>query len=91
MDWAGTPAVTKVGEKIPAICLDYGFGPDQEKVNLAERCAVRTRRCSCCVRVPRAARNSRHGGPCQLLTARMFRLQGKKVILLGLPGAFTPC
>ena len=39
-DWAGTPVVTAVGEKIPAICLDYGFGPDQEQVNLAERCAV---------------------------------------------------
>ena len=39
-DWAGTPVVTAVGEKIPAVCLDYGFGPDQEKVNLAERCAV---------------------------------------------------
>ena len=44
-DWAGTPVVTTVGEKIPAISLDYGFGPDQETVNLSERCAVGT--CAC--------------------------------------------
>lgn len=54
-DWMGTPVCTKVGDKIPSVCLDYEFGDDQQKVNLAERCA------------------------------------GKKTLLLGLPGAFTPC
>ena len=44
-----------VGDKMPAVVIDHGFGDDQEKVNMAERCA------------------------------------GKKIILLGLPGAFTPC
>jgi len=42
----------KVGEKIPAIDLDFGFPP--EKINLATRVA------------------------------------GKRTLLVGLPGAFTP-
>jgi peroxiredoxin len=41
-----------VGQKLPAVKLDYGFPP--EKINIAERAA------------------------------------GKKIILVGLPGAFTP-
>ena len=43
----------KVGETVPSVELDFGFGPPS-KINLAERVA------------------------------------GKKVILVGLPGAFTP-
>ena len=47
--------IAGVGDKMPSVVVDCGFGDDQEKVNMAERCA------------------------------------GKKVLLLGLPGAFTPC
>jgi len=44
----------KVGDKIPAVTVDYGFNPIVE-VKMDERCA------------------------------------NKKVVIMGLPGAFTPC
>ena len=47
--------LVKAGDSIPSIIMDQGFGPDQQKVDLAELC------------------------------------KGSKIILLGLPGAFTPC
>jgi len=45
-------AARAVGDKIPAVSVDFGFPP--AKVDMAERCA------------------------------------GKKTIIVGLPGAFTP-
>ena len=45
----------KVGDEMPPVSVDFGFGDDQIQINMAERC------------------------------------KGKKVLLLGLPGAFTPC
>jgi hypothetical protein len=49
---SNVPPLLKIGDKLPAISLDYGFPP--EKVDLAARTA------------------------------------GKKTIVIGLPGAFTP-
>lgn len=49
------PSPLAVGDKMPAVSVDFGFGDTQVQINMADRCA------------------------------------GKKILVLGLPGAFTPC
>jgi len=51
--YLATALLALVGERVPSITLDQGWGPPS-KIDLAER------------------------------------VKGKKVLLLGLPGAFTP-
>ena len=83
-DWAGTPICTKVGDKIPPVILDFEFGDDQQKVRHRACVALHIE-----ARVSGCNDPGRGGAALQINIAE--RCAGKKVLLLGLPGAFTPC
>ena len=96
--FASAPTVIAVGDRIPACEMHDGFPGvkgDAAKVMIDELCkGARDRSTRTRARAPRGSgsRAPSHTAALPLHPPPLSRTRtGKKVVIMGLPGAFTPC